>query len=630
MSVLEQARRAYARLKAQRNGHPDTSSPSCTSGGYDINDINDQSPQTPGKQGVSSALPSGGNYDKSPPDPRFWLVTDANMLQTAVWAVDESTHIGVDVETTGLNPRRDRVRLLSLATERGVYVVDVFQVHPRLLWDVLASRVLIGHNLAFDLAFLAGLEFEPGAVRDTLLLSQLLHAGTSERHRLQDCALRELGRHLDKDLQKSDWSAVLTQEQLAYAAADVDVLVPLYRALDAKVKAAGLADVAEIERRCLPAMVWLSRAGVAFDVEAWNTLAVEADAEAHRLAAQLDAVAPAAQQPGLFGSWSWDSPVQVKAALAAVGCVVESTDDDHLAAIDHPLAALLRNYRGARKRCTTYGKDWTKHVAADGQVYASWRQLGAAPGRMSCSAPNLQQLPRDAAYRRCFRAPPGRVLVKADYSQIELRIAAKVSGDKAMLAAYRAGEDLHTLTARLLLGREEVSKEDRQIAKSANFGLLYGMGPKGYRAYARSTYGVDMSQEQAQAYRAAFFKAYPGLQAWHRRIGRTRDTAIETRTLTGRRRLGVVRFTDKLNTPVQGTGADGFKLALALLWERRGDMPDAFPVLAVHDEIVVECDQDQAETAGRWLRQAMLDAMTPLLDPVPVEVELTTAPTWGG
>src|SRR5208337_5365641 len=112
----------------------------------------------------------------------------------------------------------------------------------------------------------------------------------------------------------------------------------------------------------------------------------------------------------------------------------------------HPIADKVRNHREARKRCSTYGKDWLKHVTSDGRVYANWRQIGAASGRMSCSSPNLQQLPR-GEYRRCFVAPPGRVLVKADYSQIELRIAAKISEDAAMLRAYRDGADLHTLTA---------------------------------------------------------------------------------------------------------------------------------------------------------------------------------------
>jgi DNA polymerase I len=251
---------------------------------------------------------------------------------------------------------------------------------------------------------------------------------------------------------------------------------------------------------------------------------------------------------------------------------------------------------------------------------------------MSCGDPNMQQLPRGKEYRRCVIAPAGRVLVKADYSQIELRIAAKVANEPRMIEAYRNGEDLHVLTAARLLGKpvDQVTKADRQIAKSANFGLLYGMGAPGYRIYARSNYGLDMTEEEAVGYRQAFFETYPGLVAWHRRTGQTGKRSIETHTLTGRRRRDVGRFTEKLNTPVQGTGADGLKLALALLWERRDRAPGAFPVLAVHDEIVVEADTERADAVAAWLKQAMLDAMIPLIEPVPVEVEVKIARNWGG
>src|SRR5262249_19577352 len=139
---------------------------------------------------------------------------------------------------------------------------------------------------------------------------------------------------------------------------------------------------------------------------------------------ELDRAAPPRAQGELFGSgWRWDSPRHVAAALAAAGCPVGDTDDDTLAAVDHPLARLLRDYRAARKLATTYGPKWLKGSFRGGRVYAAWWQLGAGSGRMACSGPNLQNLPRDARYRRCFAAPPGRVLVKADYSQIELRIA---------------------------------------------------------------------------------------------------------------------------------------------------------------------------------------------------------------
>ena len=200
-----------------------------------------------------------------------------------------------------------------------------------------------------------------------------------------------------------------------------------------------------------------------------------------------------------------------------------------------------------------------------------------------------------------------------------------------MLRAYRTGADLHTRTAAAILGKDEaaVTKADRSLAKALNFGLLYGMGAKGFRDYARTQFGIALAEQEAESFRAAFFKAYPGLKRWHRRIGADRSPTIQTRTLAGRRRLEVARFTERLNSPVQGTGADGLKLALALLWERRCEMPGAALVLAVHDEIVVEADEAQAGAAAEWLKTAMVDAMAPLIHPVPVVAEASVGRTWG-
>ena len=152
------------------------------------------------------------------------------------------------------------------------------------------------------------------------------------------------------------------------------------------------------------------------------------------------------------------------------------------------------------------------------------------------------------------------------------------------------------------------------MAKALNFGLLYGMGAHGFRRYAKANYRVELSLEQAEQYRNAFFAAYPGLRAWHRAVGR--QAPNETRTLTGRRVLfQQPRFNEQLNSPVQGTGADGLKLALALLWERRAEVPGAFPVLAVHDEIVIECDLGQTEVVKSWLQRTMTEPFSAIARP---------------
>ena len=583
------------------------------------------------QDGVMSAKRNGSDQFKP-----YLLVRDTAGLAMVEMALGDAQQVGLDLETTGLNPRTERTRLLSLALstiDGGTfsYLIDVFAVDPSPLWEALADKELVIHNGAFDLAFLSRMGFTPsGPVHDTMLMAQLLAAGTFDKCGLAPCCERWLNRPVDKTEQKSDWSGHLTEAQLEYAANDVEVLVPLLEVLTRETQEAKLAPVVSIEKRCLPALVWAGGKGVGFDCETWQRLASTAEAEANRLREELNRRAPSRPEAALFADpWHWDSPPQVKEVLAIVGCVVEKTDDDTLAGLSHPLAALLREYRGANKKVKTYGKDWLKHVTDDGRVYPGWRQIGAASGRMSCTDPNMQQVPR-GEYRKCITAPAGRVLVKADYSQIELRIAAKVSGDAAMLEAYKTGEDLHTRTARSVLGIAEVTKQHRQLAKALNFGLLYGMGANGFRQYAKAQYGLDLSEDEAQRYRNAFFKSYPGLAVWHRRVGSSGKKALETRTLAGRRRSNVSSFTEKLNTPVQGTGADGLKLALALLWERREQVPGVFPVLIVHDEIVVEADAHQADAVADWLKTAMVEAMAPLVAPVPVEVEVKVARTWGG
>jgi DNA polymerase-1 len=190
--------------------------------------------------------------------------------------------------------------------------------------------------------------------------------------------------------------------------------------------------------------------------------------------------------------------------------------------------------------------------------------------------------------------------------------------------------DVSRGAVRLIFGGRRVDLlvgEARSLAKALNFGVVFGMGVAAFRESASTKYGVTLTEDQARAYREAFLDAYPGLRRWHRTQG---DGAVDTRTLAGRRRAGVTRFTDKLNSPVQGTEADGLKLALSLLWQRRELVPGAFPVLVVHDEIVVEADEAQADTAAAWLKQAMIDGMAPLIEPVPVEVDVTVARTWAG
>jgi DNA polymerase-1 len=560
------------------------------------------------------------------------LVRDRADLPAVLQAIDESVRVGLDVETVGLSPQRGRARLLQLATDRGVWVLDLFALGDVSdLWGPLADAEVVVHNATFDLAFLWRLGFRPGRVCDLMVLSRLLTAGTREGNALADLAARELGVTLDKSHQRDDWAASqLSPSQLEYAARDAQVTRDLYDRLNEKVRQAGMAAVAQIETRATPAFVWLAASGAPFDPAAWEALAAAAEGRERELVERLDGMAP--PRDGCLsgaGAWNWNSDDQVRQCFAALGIELGSTGDEVLAGVIHPLAAALREHRSAAQMVKSFGRKWLD-FAAGGRIYAGWVPLGTDAGRSACKRPNLQQVPREVAYRRCFRAPEGRVLLKADYSQLQLRIAAKIARESRMLEAYGWGEDLHTLTARQLTGKTEVTKADRQLAKAVNFGLLFGLGANGLRSYAKCEYGLDLTPEQAENYRRSFFENYPGLSRWHRCAGRS--TATECRTILGRRRLldDNTPYTHRLNSPVQGSEADGAKQAMALLWERRGQCPGAFPVLFVHDEIVVEADEGQAEVAGAWLKGAMVDGMREVLAPVPCEVEVKVGQTWEG
>jgi DNA polymerase-1 len=547
---------------------------------------------------------------------------------------------GLDTETTGLDPHRDKLRLIQIATPATTYVIDCFRVDPAslALWLGSDSSVKVLHNAKFDLRFLVARGLVVGKVFDTMLADQLLIAGSDRFMRsLAKLAEIYLGRALAKEEQTSDWSGDLTHNQISYAARDAAILPCLYDALEGRLREARLERAMRLENRAVLAVAWLEHVGCPFDATRWRVLADQALLDRIHAEKELNDLAIPYQSSQLIpGGINWNAPKQVLSLLAAAGIDLPNTDASTLAAhASIPIVAALLRYRDAEKRVSTYGLPFLGAVnAVSGRIHSNWHQIGAATGRMASGEPNLQNVPRLPAYRACFRAPEGRTLVKCDFSQVELRLAAEISGDETLLGAYRDGLDVHALTATRVLGAESVTKEQRQAAKALNFGLLYGAGAPTLRSYAASTYHVHFTEIDAQRLHDAFFATYPGLRAWHRRVSaELRKDASETRTLAGRRRLfpdpTKRRFTEFVNSPVQGSGADAVKGALALLWERRDRCPGAFPVLIVHDELVVECAVEQIEAATDWVYGAMSDALACFLKRVPVgDLEVQAAEDW--
>jgi DNA polymerase-1 len=585
----------------------------------------------------------------------YEYVTDHSEFAAALATIGGAPVIGFDVETTGLDPHRDRLRLLSLSTTGHTYVVDTWRLEG---WQDLVrpifsdkSKTVIAHNARFDLRFLLANGIETDAVvHDTMIASQLLEGGRHLREEgyftLGSVAQRMLGQSLDKEQQKSDWgAATLSGEQLAYTARDAGVLLPLYEHEKAALDADGLQRVAALEAACTPALAWLELAGMPFDAEAWRLLSDGTELEEQRLGREIMAIFTAlgANQFGGF-RLKLTSKDQLRQALDKLGIVVENTDEETLVAVRdaHPVVPLILAWRGASKRAGTYGIEFVvKYVhALTGRVHGEYWQIGGAAGRMSCEHPNMQNVPRSRDYRACFRPEEGRALVRADYVGIELRLAAVIAHDKAMLDAYRAGEDLHRRTAATVLGvpADQVTGEQRQLAKALNFGLLYGMGPDRLISHATAGFGVTLTREEAERYRDRFFATYSGLRRWHRAQP---DGDMITRTLAGRPRVvreGTKRdgtpiniFSQKVNSPVQGSGADGLKLALGRLWRHRDEVPTARLVATVHDDVVAECPAADASVVAAWLVRHMREAMEEIVDHrVPIEVEATIGRDWAG
>jgi len=599
---------------------------------------NEQGLLFPEEMGSQTGLPSPFDCRPTFETPAYTLITEPAQLEQILSVLHAAPVLSCDTETTGLDFRQDTLRLIQIATPEHVYLFDLSRIPVRSVFSLFAAdRLWLFHNAKFDLKFLisAGCPW-PARIFDTMLASQVLRAGLRVRHSLEELTDQELSLALPKDLQASDWSAELTEAHLGYAARDVGVLWSLYDCLRAALIAAGLARAAKIEFRCVKALAWMEIAGMALDADRWLARTLDDEAQLDTLTQQLNAQA---QDLGIVMNWA--SPQQIKGLFQTLGFPLPNAQAATLKQVDHPLANLLVRYKEVAKRVSTYGRSVIDAYFDPGteRVYPVYFQNGAATGRMSCSGPNIQQIPKARAFRSCFRAAPGMALIKADYSQIELRIAAVLANDETMLQAFRDKSDLHALTASRILQIPlgQVEPQHRQLAKSVNFGLLYGMGVNGLKHDAQGKYGLPMTDQEAAQYHRTFFQTYRGISQWHQQAKRQaeqakqQDQGLETRTLTGRRFLGVRHFNVLLNIPVQGTGGDGLKLALARLFERRDRLPSATPVACVHDEILVEVPLAEGEQARAWLTEQMIEAMRDIVgDKVPIEVEAILGKDWAG
>lgn len=524
--------------------------------------------------------------------------------------------LAVDLETSG-----NAIRLISWADGKSSGVSEDASVLAGKLRDPSILKVF--HNALFDVPVLVKSGINVSNYTDTMVLAQVLHNRVAQENSLAELAWRYLGVTLNKALQAEDnWEGVLTEAHYEYSRQDAEVTYCLYHVLTDRLEDRYLEGVARREIAALPAAVHLQMAGIPFDYEGWK-------AELHGLEAEQLALQGTIGLELGRGDINLRSHQQLKEALLQLSIPVQGTADEELAKHEgaHPVITKLRRYKKIQKTLSAYGEKLRQRIGQDGRIRGRWRLIGANTSRMACNQPNLQGLPSIA--KPYVRAPAGRTLVIADYSQIELRVIAQLANEERMIESFRSGEDLHYKTASLILGKpvEEVTPEERKIAKTTNFGLLYGMQAYGLMKRIQTQCGIDISLEMATTFRNGYFSSYPAILRFQDHVLQ----ADRLETLGGRYwcsghadlKKGAIQ---RLNYPVQATAAEGFKEALALLIER---LPSGWLLIAaVHDELVLEVPEEQTEDAAVFLADVMTEGMSRLIDKVPIQVDVRSSPYW--
>jgi DNA polymerase-1 len=574
---------------------------------------------------------------------RYSTLADERALAAWLARMQKAPLVGFDTETTGLEPMTAALVGMSFAFGEEAAYLPLEHRYPGAPEQMGAARALallkpwlesdaqrkVGQNLKFDAHVLANHGVRLGGIaHDTLLESYVVEV--HERHDLDSLSQRHLGWQTisyddvtGKGAARIPFSAVEIGRATEYAAEDADCALAVHQALYPRIAAEPrLKHVYEaIELPVLGVLLTMERNGVLLD-------RARLESQSHELGKEMleleQKAYQAAGQP-----FNLNSPKQIQEILferqklpvkKKTPSGQPSTDEDVLAelALDYPLPRLLLDYRALAKLKSTYTDKLPKMVQpGTGRVHTTYSQAVAVTGRLASNDPNLQNIPiRTPAGRRireAFVAPPGCKIVSADYSQIELRIMAHLSGDEGLRHAFAHGHDVHRATAAEVFGRklEEVSADERRTAKVINFGLIYGMSAFGLAQ------NLGIERTTAQAYIDSYFSRYPGVKRY---MDQTKDKAradgfVETvfgrrlwlpeiRSANPQRRAGAERAA--INAPMQGTAADLIKLAMIAVqgWLERAQLATKL-IMQVHDELVLEVPERELAQAKEQLRDLM-------------------------
>ncbi len=591
---------------------------------------------------------AAGTASADTPRAHYQTVLDEPALDAWIARLAQAGAFAFDTETTSLEAFDAALVGLSFALKAGeaayVPLAHDYEGAPRqldrarvleklkpLLEDAAIGK--IGQNLKYDLTVLAGCGIAMRGVRhDTMLESYVLDS-TATRHDMDSLALKYLGHKTityeevaGKGVKQKPFSEVDIETATRYAAEDADITLRLHETLWPRVAAVeGLRYIyEEIEIPLVPVLARIERHGVLVD-------AAMLRAQGEELGHQIEAVEQQAFEVA-GAPFNLASPKQIQEILfehqglpvlqktpKGQPSTAESVLQD--LALDYPLPQLILEHRALSKLKSTYTDRLPELVHPEtGRIHTSYHQAVAATGRLSSSNPNLQNIPvRTEAGRRirqAFIAPPGCKLVAADYSQIELRILAHLSGDERLIEAFRDGLDIHRATAAEVFGvtLEEVDSEQRRSAKAINFGLIYGMSSFGL---ARQ---IGVTRNAAQDYMDRYFARYPGVQRFMEETRRRAADQGYVETLFGRRLyLSEIGSRNRqrreyaeraaINAPMQGTAADIIKRAMLRIdaWLGNGN-DDICMIMQVHDELVFEAPAARCDEAAEAIAREMAAA----------------------
>lgn len=588
----------------------------------------------------------------------YRIIHNAEELKALSAELQKYPEICFDTETTGLSPVASTIVGLSFAVEphKAWYVPfsrDTKEQYVEILRPLFVNKFIakIGQNIKFDIMVLRRLGIEVrGRKIDTMLLHYLVDA--ESRHNMNFLAERYLNYTpiaietlIGKGAKQLTMDLVGLERIAEYAAEDADITLQLKDKLIKEVEALGMMELYErIEAPMIDVLADIELEGVKIDCEALNDYAKELrellaklEQEVRTLADEPELNINSSRQLGevLFGK------LRIAAKPKMTKTKQFSTEEEYLQGFAHdfPIVSKILEYRGVKKLLSTYVEALPELVNAEtGRIHTSYNQAVTATGRLSSTNPNLQNIPiRDSLgkpIRAAFIASDAEHrIVAADYSQIELRLMAHLSGDKSLIDAFLSNEDVHTSTAARLFHKstEEVTSSERRSAKTANFGIIYGISAFGLAQR------LDIPNREAKELIESYFASYPGVKQYMDDVVARAAVEGYAQTMFGRRRLlrditssnrtvrGLAER-NAINAPIQGSAADIMKLAMIEISRRfKQEGIRSRMIMQVHDEVVVDTLVEELDKVKQILKEAM-ESVAQLS--VPLIVEVNDGATW--